>query len=164
MESIPEVPPLTELVAALEQATLMAKQLPSTTDPTHVLQFCSSLQNAHHQITTFISKFHSSQQPQAGENSVSSAVGEGEPMQVGDDDDDEAIEEEKSHFIIDKVEERMKNCVIQNKRRKRPLSPSSIAVDQRVWNDNGLSVQGFSEFDPLATRLRSLDLIYQFHG
>ncbi|KAI3940265.1 hypothetical protein MKW92_051325 [Papaver armeniacum] len=173
-------PPLTELITSLEKATSMAKQLPNTIEQTQIFQIYSSLQNTQNQLTSFLSNFNSSQpqQPQL-EISVSSAIGGGgddevEPMQVGDD------EEEDSEFIIDKVEERMKNCVIHsNKRRKRNLSsPSSIqGFDQRIYyndticnsnttNNNGVVlVQGFEdEFDPQATRLRSLELIYQFHA
>ncbi|KAI3925730.1 hypothetical protein MKX01_003289 [Papaver californicum] len=166
----------------------MAKQLPNAIEQTQIFQIYSSLQNTQNQLTSFLSNFNSSlqQQPQL-ENSVSSAIGggggggdaddEAEPMQVGDDDDDD--EEDDSEFIIDKVEERMKNCVIHsNKRRKRNLSsPSSIqGFDQRIYyndicnSDNTINngvvlVQGFEdEFDPQATRLRSLELIYQFHA
>ncbi|KAI3913701.1 hypothetical protein MKW98_011762 [Papaver atlanticum] len=188
-------PPLTELIISLEKATSMAKQLPNTIEQTQIFQIYSSLQNTQNQLTSFLSNFNSSQpqqphllqQPPQLENSVSSAIGgggggggdaddEAEPMQVGDDNE----EEEDSEFFIDKVEERMKNCVIHcNKRRKRNLSsPSSIqGFDQRIYyndticnsnnnNSNGVVlVQGFEdEFDPQATRLRSLELIYQFHA
>ncbi|XP_026409979.1 uncharacterized protein LOC113305084 [Papaver somniferum] len=191
METLPvEIlpPPLTELIASLEKATLMAKQLPNTIEQTQIFQIYSSLQNTQNQLTSFLFNFNSShpqqphllQQPPQLENSVSSAIGGGggddevEPMQVGED------EEEDSEFIIDKVEERMKNCVIHsNKRRKRNLSsPSSIqGFDQRIYyndticnsntttNNGVVLVQGFEdEFDPQATRLRSLELIYQFHA
>ncbi|XP_026378512.1 uncharacterized protein LOC113272945 [Papaver somniferum] len=191
METLPvEIPPppLTELIASLEKATLMAKQLPNTIEQTQIFQIYLSLQNTQNQLTSFLSNFNSSQpqqphllqQPPQLENSVSSAIGGGggddevEPMQVGED------EEEDSEFIIDKVEERMKNCVIHsNKRRKRNLSsPSSIqGFDQRIYyndticnsntttNNGVVLVQGFEDkFDPQATRLRSLELIYQFHA
>ncbi|KAF8379415.1 hypothetical protein HHK36_028850 [Tetracentron sinense] len=145
-------------LVSLEHATLMAKQLPSNTDPCQILEICSSLQNAHHQLGTFLAQFQSSE-PQAGENSVSSILREDEPMQI-----EESEAEENSKIVIDKVEQRMRNCVLQNKRRKRPLSPSSVAaMEQRPSFDNEL-FRGFPVFDPNGTRLRSLDLVFQFHG
>ncbi|GKV13040.1 hypothetical protein SLE2022_027350 [Rubroshorea leprosula] len=161
---------LLELVAALEHATLMAKQLPATADQTHLFQIYSSLQVAHHHLS-FLSNAQfptlSHQLPPAPENSLSSATGAandrgGEPMQVGDENDAEA--EENSKTSIDRVEERMRECFIKNKRAKRPLSPSSatVAEERRVGEDGHLrAVKGF---DPHGDTLRALDLIYQFHG
>ncbi|KAL3604059.1 hypothetical protein D5086_004918 [Populus alba] len=161
-------PPLPDLILSLEQATLMAKQLPSTTDPTHLLQIYSSLHQAHHHLSSFLSQNHQLPsfplQPPPQENSLSSATGADEngdePMQVGDDD------EENSNKVvsIEKVEERMKDCFIKNKRPKRPLSPSTVAVaEERRMYDDGFG-GGIVGFDPRETRLRALDLIYQFHG
>ncbi|PIA49653.1 hypothetical protein AQUCO_01300428v1 [Aquilegia coerulea] len=163
MEPIPQNPPLTDLITALEQATLIAKQLPTTTDSTQFFQLCSSLQNANHQLTSFLNQIPSSQPLQAGENSFNSAVGgdEDEIMQIGDDYDCEGNQEESSKIIIDGVEERLRNCYIQNKRRKRPLSPTSAAVEQRGFYGNGVVVHGF---DPHSSRLKSFDLVFQFHG
>ncbi|KAL5727720.1 hypothetical protein ACHQM5_000881 [Ranunculus cassubicifolius] len=147
-------PPLTDLITSLEQATLLAKQLPSITDPTQFLQLYSSLQTTNHQLTSFLNLI-----PQA-----SSAINgdQEEPMQIGDDDPDE---ESSMVIVIDKVEERLRNCNIQNKRRKRPLSPTSVAVEQRGFNgsggDNEMLDQGF---DPHGTRLRSVELVFQFHA
>ncbi|KAF8380331.1 hypothetical protein HHK36_027815 [Tetracentron sinense] len=160
MEIVTEGPPLTDLVAVLEQATLMAQHLPSTTDPSQIQQACSSLQNARHHLGAFLARFQSPE-PHADENSVSSAAVEDEPMQDGDD---EAEAEGNSKFIMDKVEERMRNCVLQNKRRKLPLLPSSVPeADQRHSNDNEL-IQPFLGFDPQQTRSQSFDLVFQFHG
>ncbi|XP_010255539.1 PREDICTED: uncharacterized protein LOC104596180 [Nelumbo nucifera] len=162
MEVEPEIQPLSELVAALEHATLMAKKLPSTTASSQVFQVYSSLQNAHHHLTAFLGRFQSSQ-PLVGEDSISSAVGEDEPMQVVDNKP-EAAGERNSSVIIDKVEEQMRDCFLQNKRRKRPRSFSRVAAaEQRIAYDNDLAKE-FPAFDPNATRLRSLDLIFQFHG
>ncbi|XP_042504277.1 uncharacterized protein LOC122081295 [Macadamia integrifolia] len=171
MESAPEAQPLMELVASLEHATLMAKRLPSTTDHSQILQVCSSFQNAHNHLVSFLARFHSSQPLLAGDNSVSSAFGEDEPMQVGDDEEIEAeaegeveVEVEENSMTVNKVEERMRDFVLQNKRRKRRLSPSSIVpADQRPSYDNG-SVLEQPSFDPREARQRSLDLVFQFHG
>ncbi|XP_043710519.1 uncharacterized protein LOC122659474 [Telopea speciosissima] len=171
MESAPEAQPLMNLVAALEHATLMAKQLPSTTDQSQILQVCSSFQNAHHHLGAFLSRFHSSQPLLAGDNFVSSAVGEDEPMQVGDDEEVEVEAEaegegevEENSRTVNKVEERMRNFALRKKCRKRRLSPSSIvAAEQRPSYENG-SVWEQPSFDPRESRLRSLDLVFQFHG
>ncbi|KAJ6710054.1 AP2-LIKE ETHYLENE-RESPONSIVE TRANSCRIPTION FACTOR SNZ [Salix koriyanagi] len=161
-------PPLPDLILSLEQATLMAKQLPSTTNSTHLLQIYSSLHQAHHHLSSFLSQNHQlpsfplQRPPQ--ENSLSSATGAyengDEHMQVGDDD-----EENSSKVLsIEKVEEMMRDCFIKNKRPKRPLSPSAVAVaEERRLHDDGCGV-GIMGFDPRETKLRALDLIYQFHG
>ena len=173
--AVPPVP-LQELVLTLEQATHMAKQLPATTDPTHLLQIYTSLHQAHHHLSNFLSKTHQQQFPPpplpsllplphaAAENSVSSATGgaDTDPMQLADDDGEDT--EGNSKGIIEKVEEKMRDCFIKNKRPKRPLSPSAatMAEERRLYDDGfGRSVKGF---DPYATRLRALDLVYQFHG
>ncbi|KAL4323518.1 hypothetical protein GQ457_11G001140 [Hibiscus cannabinus] len=169
----PETAPiqLTELVYSLEQATQMAKQLPITSDPSYMFQIYSSLHRAHHSLSSFLSstqtEFPVPPPPPAAENSLSSATGAAnedgtDPMQVGDENDAEA--EENSKTSIDKVEERMRECFIKNKRMKRQLSPSSAAVadERRVFDDR--FVGGFKGFDPLGDKLRALDLVYQFHG
>lgn len=73
-------------------------------------------------------------------------------------------EEEISKTSVDKVEEKMRDCFIKNKRAKRPLSPSSVAVaeEKRLYEDG--FVGGVNGFDPHAARLRAFDLVYQFHG
>lgn len=122
-------------------------------------------------------------QPPAPENSFSSAVGGGgddtdvDPMQVIDDDGNEAEQNFKNGgpgggggggSSIDGVEEGMRDCFIQNKRPKRSLSPSAVAAvaEQRRSYENEVAGRGYSsaEFDPQWTKLRCLDLIYQFHG
>ncbi|KAJ4727030.1 AP2/ERF transcription factor SNZ [Melia azedarach] len=157
-------PPLTELILSLEQATVMAKQLPATTDPTHLLQIHSFLHQANHQLSSFLSNIQLPPPPPA-ENSLSSATGAAadengsEPMEVADDK-----EENNSKTTIEKVEERMRDCFIKNKRAKRPLSPSSMAVaeEKRLYEDG--FVAGVNGFDPHGTKLRALELVYQFHG
>ncbi|KAB5527039.1 hypothetical protein DKX38_020886 [Salix brachista] len=163
-------PPLPDLILSLEQAALMAKQLPSTTDPTQLLQIYSSLHQAHHHLSSILSQnqLPSFPLPPPRENSLSSTTGAdengNEPMQVGDDDGDDYEENSSKVVSIDKVEERMRDCFIKNKRPKRPLSPSTVAVaEERRLSDDGFG-GGIMGFDPHGTRLRALDLIYQFHG
>ena len=91
-------------------------------------------------------------------------------MQMGDDDDDGGGDdgvveaEETSKCTIEKVEERMRDCFIKNKRAKRPLSPSAAAVvEEKRLLDEGF-VGRVKDYDPHAMRLRALDLVYQFHG
>ncbi|KAE9622044.1 hypothetical protein Lal_00033032 [Lupinus albus] len=169
-EPPPSPPPhLSDLILSLEQATLMAKQLPSTTNPTHLNQIHNSLHFAHQHLSTFLSTLQFS--PMAAENSLSSANGVAahdgqEPMQVGDDDDDDddGVVEETSKYIIDEVEEKMRDCFIKNKRPKRPLSPSAAAfVEEKRLSDDGF-VGRVKNYDPHAMRIRALDLVYQFHG
>ncbi|KAJ9171318.1 hypothetical protein P3X46_014705 [Hevea brasiliensis] len=168
--------PLPDLILSLEQATLMAKQLPSTTDPTHLLQIYSSLHQAQHNLSSFISQTQSplfpTPPPQAAapENSLSLATGAGgaaaeddrdEPMMQVGDDDYEAVIEDNCKATIDKVEEKMRDCFIKNKRPKRRLSPSLVEEERRLVDDGNARLNGF---DPHGTRLRALDLIYQFHA
>ncbi|KAF5731692.1 hypothetical protein HS088_TW18G00376 [Tripterygium wilfordii] len=158
--------PLPDLIASLDQATFMAKQLPITTDPNHLLQIYSSLHHAHNLLSSFLSKTQFPPFPPApAENSGSSATaGAGEngeePMQIGGD---EEAAEDNSKTSIDKVEERMRDVFIRNKRPKRPLSPSSAAVRERKVCEDGYVV-GMKNFDPHETKSRALELVYQFHG
>ncbi|MED6172114.1 hypothetical protein PIB30_047077 [Stylosanthes scabra] len=168
-------PPLPELIHSLEQATFMAKQLQSTTNPSHLLQIHTSLHHAHLHLSTFLSTLQfppPPPPPPAAENSVSSANGAaGEPMQMGDDDggggngDDGVVDaEETSKCTIEKVEEKMRDCFIKNKRAKRPLSPSAAAaIEEKRLSEEGF-VGRVKDYDPHAMRLRALDLVYQFHG
>jgi hypothetical protein len=98
------------------------------------------------------------------ENSVSSANAAA-PMQLGDDDDDDEEEEEEneetSKCTIDRVEQKLRDCFIKNKRPKRPLSPSTVArLEEKRFSNDGF----VKEYDPHAVKLRALDLVYQFHG
>ncbi|XVF73289.1 hypothetical protein PTKIN_Ptkin12aG0189600 [Pterospermum kingtungense] len=169
---------LTELVSSLEQATQMAKQLPATSDPTYLFQIYSSLHQAHHSLSSFLCATQTqfpvppppAAPPQpllpvvAAENSHSAtgAANEdcSEPMLVGDENE----AEEDSKTSIDKVEEKLRECFIKNKRAKRQLSPSSavMAEERRAYEDR--LVGGVKGFDPLRYKLRALDLVYQFHG
>ena len=77
-------------------------------------------------------------------------------MQVGDDDEVEA--EGNSKGAIEKVEEKMRECFIRNKRPKRRLSPSTLAAaEERRLCDDGF-VGRVEDFG------RALELVYQFHG
>ncbi|KAH6830802.1 hypothetical protein C2S53_009560 [Perilla frutescens var. hirtella] len=155
----PPPPPPADLAAVLEHATLMAKQLPSAADPSQLLQIHTALHSAHHRLSLFLSHHHTP----PPENSVSSAVGGGEPMQMEDDDEEEQ-NSRAATTAVDKVAWRMRECFIQNKRPKRQLSPS--AEQRRSFDDAAerSGVAAADEFDPSRTKLRSLDLIYQFHA
>ncbi|GAB4844424.1 hypothetical protein Ancab_037788 [Ancistrocladus abbreviatus] len=175
-ESHPPRPPasppqqLAELIHTLEQAILMAEQLPTTTDLSHQHVIFSSLHSVHLSLSSFLSHHHRPPTPSAAailtnytlppENSISSAAcGDdfAEPMQFADGD------EMNSQSSVDKVEEKMRDFYIQNKRPKRRLSPSSTtATEQRRLGEEFAAVP--LGFDPIGTKLRSLDLIYQFHG
>ncbi|KAL6495455.1 hypothetical protein OROGR_030018 [Orobanche gracilis] len=157
-----------DLIAALEQATLMAKQLPITTDPSHLLQIHAALHSASRHLSLFLHPPPPPRQSAAlpipqPENSVSSAVGGvgEEPMEMGDDED------EHNSRAVERVEGRLRECCLQNKRLKRQLSPST--ADRRRSYEN-MAVLGVgdgalaSEFDPVRTKLRSLDLVHQFHA
>ncbi|XP_058737263.1 uncharacterized protein LOC131609563 [Vicia villosa] len=164
MEEEPQSSSLSQLIVSLEQATFMAKQLSSSssTNPIHLNQIHTSLHQAHHQLTAFLSTL---QPPPAAENSVSSANGAA-PMQLGDDGDDvdgDNEDEETSKCTIDRVEEKLRECFIKNKRPKRPLSPSVVAQgdNRRLSTDDGF----VKDYDPHSSKMKkALDLVYQFHG
>lgn len=86
-------------------------------------------------------------------------------MQLGDDGDDvddDNDDEETSKCTIDRVEEKLRECFIKNKRPKRPLSPSVVAQgDNRQLSDEGF----VKDYDPHSSKMKkALDLVYQFHG
>ncbi|KAH7848931.1 hypothetical protein Vadar_010514 [Vaccinium darrowii] len=163
---------VTELVACLEKATLMSKQLPNATDPSKITEIHAALHAAHFHLSSFLAQSFQPPPPQpslpppaTADSCLSSAAANGvddEPMQVVDD------EEEEGEFRapVDRVEERMRDVFIQNKRLKRPLSPAAAAEaeDRRQREDERELARGSVGFDPLGTRSRALDLIYQFHG
>ncbi|CAL1399032.1 unnamed protein product [Linum trigynum] len=164
----PPAPPLPNLVTSLEQAALLAKQLPSTSDPGQLQQIYSALHLAQHHLSSFLlshSRLPLSPPQQPEENSVSSATGAGgdngsEPMQVGEEEGNSM-----PAAAIDKVEERLRECFIKNKRPKRPRSPSAAAMaEDRRLGEDGYAAGRIKGYDPLGTRLRALDLIDQFHA
>lgn len=142
-----------ELISSLEKATLMAQQIGTTVEQNQLLQISSALRIAHHRLSAFITSIPSA----AAENSLSSV----DPMQLGEEENGEAEEDKDS--AVEKVEEKMRECFIRNKRAKRPLSPSSAMVETSATEDRNGRDYGF-DFDPHATKLRALDLIYQFRG
>ncbi|XP_023548054.1 uncharacterized protein LOC111806806 [Cucurbita pepo subsp. pepo] len=171
-------PSLPDLVLSLEQASFMAKQLSSTSNPAHLLQIYNSLHQANLNLSVFLSTPHYPQSlpippPSINDNLLSSATSAAfndsgnEPMQVGDDEDADADAdaEQNSKGTIEMVEEKMKDCFIKNKRVKRKLSPSAAAMaeERRVHRDNRFSATA-KGFDPHVERLRALDLISQFHA
>lgn len=155
-------PSISDLILSLQQATFMAKQLPSPSSPAHLHQIHSSLHHAHRHLSAFISALPPP--PPAAEPSVSSAAADGDPMQVEGTHDDDDVEETTSKCTIDMVEEKMKLCFIKNKRPKRPLSPSAAALaEERRVSDDGFVGREGRDYDPYDVRLRALDLVYQFH-
>ncbi|PON79367.1 AP2/ERF transcription factor SNZ [Parasponia andersonii] len=161
-EAPPVSPSLPDLILSMEQSILAAKQLSATTDPAHLIQIYSSLHQTHNHLSTFLSSAQLSQ-PLSSATTAAADVNGNEPMQVGDDVDD--VEQQYCRGTVDSVEEKMRDCFIKNKRpKKRPFSPSVAALaEERRLNDDWFN--GISEvFDPYATRLRALDLVYQFHG
>uniref|UniRef100_A0A803MQ15 Uncharacterized protein n=1 Tax=Chenopodium quinoa TaxID=63459 RepID=A0A803MQ15_CHEQI len=94
------------------------------------------------------------------DNSVSSAAVAGdEPMVAAYDGDDEQNSKDSS---MERVEEKLRDMLyIQNKRLKRPLSPSSIAAVERRHLEDREIVEVPGDFDPVAIRLRNLDLELQ---
>ncbi|EXB96153.1 hypothetical protein L484_017001 [Morus notabilis] len=164
-QASPSPSSVAELIVSFEQAIMAAKQLPSTAVPSHLLQIHSSFQHVHNHLSAFLSR------PQfplpllpPQENALSSAAATADPMQLGDDDENDNgdVEQVNSRGIVDGVEEKMRNCFIKNKRRKRRLSASALEERTR-FIDDGFGAVG-EGFDPYATRLRALELVYQFHG
>ncbi|KAF7836819.1 AP2/ERF transcription factor SNZ [Senna tora] len=154
---------VSDLILSLEQATFMAKQLQSTTHRSSLLQIYTSLHSAHHNLSNFLSLIDFPPRPPP-ENHFSSAAATnpdetgGQPMEVGGEYDEVEAEEE-----ISKVQDKMRDCFIKNKRQKRPLSPSATAAEERRFFDDGF-VDRVKDFDAHAMRLKALDLVYQFHG
>ncbi|KAL7591435.1 hypothetical protein Lser_V15G31664 [Lactuca serriola] len=151
-----------DLVTALEKATLMAKQLPSTATATGSGNIYASLHAAHRQLSLFL--LAHTAQPSADVTDGDDAL-----MEVTDEEQqvvEGAREEDSKMTLIDLVEERMKNCFVQkNKRPKRPLSPTSLAAGEKSrWLEyESESARAGVDYDPLLMKLRALDLIYQFH-
>lgn len=150
--------PVAELIASLEQATLMSHQIGTAVERNQLLQISSSLRTAHHRLSTLLL---STVPSPASDNSVSSV----DPMQLGEGEA-EAMEDERDS-AVEKVEEKMRECFIRNKRaKKRPLSPSSAVVETSATEERSSRDYYYGQFDldPNASKLRALDLIYQFHG
>lgn len=142
---------ISNLIASLEQATQMAKQLQITSNPSHLLQIYSSLQSTNTHLSSFL--FSHTPSPITPAIPTTENLQSDEPMEGGEDVE---VEQADHNTTIDRVEERFKDCCIRNKRLKRQLSPAS--AEQRVYE-----CSGNVEFDPYVTKMRALDLIYQFH-
>ncbi|CAH8316438.1 unnamed protein product [Eruca vesicaria subsp. sativa] len=143
-----------ELISSLEKATLLSHQIGTAVERNQLLQISSSLRIAHHRLSTLLLSTVSS------DNSVSSV----DPMQLGEGEGEAAEDERDS--AVEKVEEKMRECFIRNKRAKRPLSPSSAVMETSATGEERSSRDYYYGFDldPNASKLRALDLIYQFHG
>ncbi|KAF5811679.1 hypothetical protein HanRHA438_Chr04g0193941 [Helianthus annuus] len=135
---------VTNLVTVLEHATVMAKQLPSTTDSATIY---ASLHAAHRHLSLFLA--HTTQSPPPQQQLQADSIDEDEPMRIADEEDSK----------IETMEERLKDISIQqrnNKRLKRSLSSASL--DCQIE-----SARARFDYDPHVARLRALDLIFQFH-
>ncbi|KAJ0797630.1 hypothetical protein HanPI659440_Chr04g0175991 [Helianthus annuus] len=136
---------VTNLVTVLEHATVMAKQLPSTTDSATIY---ASLHAAHRHLSLFLA--HTTQSPppqlQADNNNIDD---DDEPMRIADEEDSK----------IETMEERLKDISIQQRNSKRlKRSLSSASLDCQIE-----SARARFDYDPHVARLRALDLIFQFH-
>lgn len=156
---------------ALEQATFMAKQLPTTTtsDPTHLPLIYSSLHSAHLRLSSFLS---SCPPPPAADHSISSAVNgdvddndyENSPMQVVGDDEGDLNSNKEAAAAMEEVEGRMRDGLfIQNKRPKRQLSPSAAECHHQRSSYYEFRATTM-EYDPHRAKERAFDLVLQFHG
>ncbi|KAL0700436.1 hypothetical protein Bca4012_056558 [Brassica carinata] len=145
-----------ELISSLEKAAVMSHQIGTSVERNQLLQISSSLRIAQHRLSALLLSTIPSP---ASDNSVSSV----DPMELGEGEA-EAVEDERDS-AVEKVEEKMRECFIRNKRAKRPLSPSSaVMVETSATEErSGRDYYGF-DLDPNASKLRALDLIYQFHG
>ncbi|KAJ8900339.1 hypothetical protein K2173_024979 [Erythroxylum novogranatense] len=155
----PQPPPVVafgELLASLEEATFMAKQLQPTTNPNDLLllQILSCLRQAEHRVSSLLPHIQVPPSPPP-ENSMSSAT-ESEAMQIAEEEEEGCEGNSKVKMVerVEEVEEKMRGCFIKNKRPKRQLSPSS----EQMLSDEAVKV-----FDPHTTKSRALTLIYQFH-
>ncbi|KAM7277456.1 hypothetical protein ACFE04_019322 [Oxalis oulophora] len=167
IQPLPPQPPLptaageslSEMILSLDEASLLAKQLTTTIDPSHLDQIYSSLHQAHHNLSTFLLP-NSNPQFAPPPNSLSSATAaaEGEPMQVGDGVL-EIEEDSKPNNEVDMVEERFRDCCfIKNKRQKRKLSPSAAVVaEEKRFSDYGYCWGG-EVSSPYVSKLRALEL------
>ncbi|CAG7908771.1 unnamed protein product, partial [Brassica rapa] len=134
-----------ELIASLEQATLMSHQIGTAVERNQLLQISSSLRTAHHRLSTLLL---STVPSPASDNSVSSVA----PMQLGEGEA-EAMEDERDS-AVEKVEEKMRECFIRNKRaKKRPLSPSSAVVETSATEErSNRDYYGQFDLDPNASK------------
>lgn len=76
----------------------------------------------------------------------------------GDEEEGEGFGVEGEAKIIEEVEEGMRGCVLQSKRRKRQVSSSWLAGRSA---DRG---EELSSVDPMDRRRSALDLVFQFHA
>ncbi|KAJ8441555.1 hypothetical protein Cgig2_026356 [Carnegiea gigantea] len=138
-------PSAAKLTQILDQATKMAKQLPTTAgNSDHHRLILSSIHAAQVSLSNFLSLHH---YPPPSGNSSSAGADE---LMMEDDGVAEA-EEDSKNSSMERVEEKMRESLyIQNKRPKRPLSPLPAAVAER-WGleerENG-SVRVPAGFDP----------------
>ncbi|KAK9742896.1 hypothetical protein RND81_03G204000 [Saponaria officinalis] len=142
---VTETSQLSQLIHSLEQATHMAKQLRSTsTADHHRHRIFSALNSANLSLSAFLSLHNSAD-----------IDGDGESMMIADD----GGEEEE---MMSKMREFL---YIQNKRPKRPLSPSAAAAAERWSMEERESARvPVAAFGSLEEKMKNFDLVYQFHA
>ncbi|KAM7266544.1 hypothetical protein ACFE04_004441 [Oxalis oulophora] len=154
---------LSDMILSLDEASLLANQLTTTIDPTHLHQIYSSLHQAHHNLSTFILPNSNPQfAPPPKSLSSATAAAAGEPMQVGDGvlEIEEDSKPNNNSNEVDMVEERFRDCCfIKNKRQKRHLSPSAAVVaEEKRFSDDGYCWGG-EVSSPYVSKLRALELL-----
>ncbi|MQL93484.1 hypothetical protein Taro_026129 [Colocasia esculenta] len=139
---------LGDVVAALKDATLAVKRLSpafsaAAVDTSSALLALSSLQNAHDVIGSFLA--------QLDHWPPSAADGVDEPMPDGEvAEEDEATEQGDGSRAIEEVEEKMRDCGLRSKRRRKRLVPSS-------WSMGRVGDQEDQLADPIDLR-RAIEL------
>eukprot|EP01018_Ginkgo_biloba_P015623 Gb_31041 [translate_table: standard] len=158
---------LVPLLNSLERATHLTKCLPSATNEDEVIAVYNSLRDAQQNIQLFL---------QQQKQSVVTMDETNKSLKVADDYDDmnnnlqEMQEDQQMPGMEDeelqRLQESIQDCALQNKRRKRAHSPASI--DSSYGNPAGIQYlkrqgpQG-PQFKP-QDHQHKFDLIYQFHG
>ncbi|KAH7692631.1 hypothetical protein IHE45_01G078400 [Dioscorea alata] len=145
LHPIQNPPPLMDLVAALNHATQSAKLL-SSSNPSQTPTAIASLRAAHRMLGSLLSHLPPP------------------PPPIDDDQPMADIVEEKDGCerskIIDEVEEGMRECVLQSKRRrKRHISPSCPAGREADDLEEEIMAVHHEE-----RRRSAMDLVFQFHA
>lgn len=129
--------PVSSLISALDLAAY------STRTPSSSEETLAALRSAHRLIGSFLSQVETDKD---------------EPMRDQGEEEEEGEGGDESCKIIEEVEEGMRECVLQTKRRKRRVSPSWIAGRAA---DRG---EELSSVGPMDRRQSAIDLIFQFHA
>ncbi|XP_039129282.1 uncharacterized protein LOC120265438 [Dioscorea cayenensis subsp. rotundata] len=148
LHPIQNPPPLMDLVAALNHATRSAELL-SSSNPSQTSTAIASLRTAHRMLGSLLSHLPPPPPP---------------PPPIDDDQPMADIVEEEDGCerlkIIDEVEEGMRECVLQSKRRrKRHVSPSCPAGREADDLEEEILAVDLEE-----RRRSAMDLVFQFHA